>query len=151
MARPGSVVFEDLAVGQALDGRLTVTEAHIVLASGIFGDFAPLYVDAEFAGGVSGGRRPAPPCLLAGIMSGVLGKWFGPALREVLGQSAEFPAPVFAGDTLTTRWEVEECRPGTADGGIVVLSGTGQAAGRSVVVARTSVAVAGRGSTIAAG
>ena len=37
--------YDEVAVGETFGTRLTVTEAHLVLASGLFGDFNPLHVD----------------------------------------------------------------------------------------------------------
>jgi 3-hydroxybutyryl-CoA dehydratase len=123
-ALTGGFCFQDVNVGQALEGRLTVTEAHVVLAAGIFGDFAPLYVDAEFAKTTRFGARIAHGALVAGIMAGVLSKSFGRYALEVLEQSAEFKAPVYLGDTVATRWRVKKLTP-KADlgGGVVVLAG----------------------------
>jgi acyl dehydratase len=122
--RPGSLSFDDVQVGQILDGRMTVTESHMVLASGIFGDFAPLYVDAEFASSTTMGARPAAPALIAGIMDGVLSKWFGRFALGIREQSAQFRCPVFAGETVTTHWEVRERHPDAAlGGGVVALEG----------------------------
>jgi len=141
--RPGSLCFEQVEVGQVLEGRLTVTESHMVLAAGIFGDFAPLYVDAEFASQTRFGACPAPGALLVGIMGGVLSKWFGKYALGVQEQHAEFKAPVLADATVATRWEVEERHPDASLGGGVVILGGECRAARDVlaVVARVSLVV----------
>jgi 3-hydroxybutyryl-CoA dehydratase len=41
--------YDDVAVGERFGTSVTVTEAHLVLGSGMFGDFNPLHVDEEFA------------------------------------------------------------------------------------------------------
>ena len=70
--------FTSIEVGQKFTGRLTVTEAHVVLASGIFADFAPLHVDETFAQQTRYGTRIAHGTLITGIMTGVLSKALGP-------------------------------------------------------------------------
>ena len=40
--------YGEVAVGDRFGTRVTVTEAHLVLAAGLFGDFNPLHVDEEF-------------------------------------------------------------------------------------------------------
>jgi acyl dehydratase len=39
--------YEEVAVGERFGTRVTVTETHLVLGSGMFGDFNPLHVDEE--------------------------------------------------------------------------------------------------------
>ena len=41
--------YDEVKIGERFGTRVTVTEAHIVLGSGMFGDFNPLHVDEEFA------------------------------------------------------------------------------------------------------
>jgi acyl dehydratase len=92
--------------GVLYSGRLTVTEAHLVMASGMFGDYASIYVDQQFAASTAHGNRTAPASLIAGIMAGVLGKALSTSLLGVLEQRAVFSAPVYPGDTLATEWKV---------------------------------------------
>ena len=127
--------FRSLEVGQLLQGRLTVTEAHIVLASGIFADFAPLHVDEEFARHTRYGTRIAHGTLVAGIMTGVLGKALGPNALGLLDNNVQFVAPVMPGDTLSTLWEVTEMtdKP-ELGGGIVRLVGRCATQKKTVVV-----------------
>jgi 3-hydroxybutyryl-CoA dehydratase len=113
-----------LEVGQVMGGRLTVTESHIVLASGIFADYAPLHTDEEFSNGTQYGTRTAHEMLVLGIMGGVVGKALGANALGYVEQSSQFFAPVFAGDTISTSWEVRE-KLVTPDskGGVVKLAG----------------------------
>jgi len=41
--------YDEVAVGERFGTSVTVTETHLVLGSGMFGDFNPLHVDEEFA------------------------------------------------------------------------------------------------------
>jgi 3-hydroxybutyryl-CoA dehydratase len=117
--------FHQLEVGQQLSGRITVTEAHIVLACGIFADFAPLHVDEEYARQTRFGTRIAHGTLITGIMAGVLSKHLGPNAVGYLEQNVRFTAPVLAGDTVSTVWEItEKVDKPRLGGGIVTLRGT---------------------------
>jgi 3-hydroxybutyryl-CoA dehydratase len=133
--------FEQVEVGESFDGRMTVSEAHIVIASGIFGDFAPLHVDEEFAKGTMFGTRIAHGTLITGIMAGVLSSHFNGTAIGYLEQDVRFLAPVLPGNTVTSEWRVldavekrklgggivslaVECR---REDGTVVLEGTAKA------------------------
>ena len=41
--------YDEVNVGESFGTSVTVTETHIVLGSGMFGDFNPLHVDEEFS------------------------------------------------------------------------------------------------------
>ena len=41
--------YDEVSVGETFGTSLTVTETHLVLCSGMFGDFNPLHVDEEFS------------------------------------------------------------------------------------------------------
>jgi 3-hydroxybutyryl-CoA dehydratase len=127
--------FANIEVGQKFEGRLTVTEAHVVLASGIFADFAPLHVDETFARQTRYGTRIAHGTLVIGIMAGVLSKALGPSALGLLDHRAQFLAPVVPGDTISTVWEVrEKIETPRLEGGIVRLVGSSRTQKDTVVV-----------------
>ena len=64
--------FEEVTVGDRFARSTTVTETHIVLAAGLFGDFAPLHVDEEYARESRFGTRIAHGTLTTGIMAAAL-------------------------------------------------------------------------------
>jgi acyl dehydratase len=78
--------YDEVAVGDRFGTSLTVTETHLVLGSGMFGDFNPLHVNAEFSKRSNFGTR-----ILHGPFT-----------------SALIAAPVRPGDTLTSEWTVTE-------------------------------------------
>ena len=41
--------YDEVSVGERFGTSPTVTEAHLVLGSGLFGDFNPLHVNEEFS------------------------------------------------------------------------------------------------------
>jgi 3-hydroxybutyryl-CoA dehydratase len=114
--------FEQVEVGESFSGSMTVTEAHIVLAAGIFGDLAPLHVDEEFARETAFGTRIAHGTLTTGIMAGVLSGYFAGTAIGYLEQNVRFRAAVFPGDTVTSEWTVrDKAEKPKLGGGIVTL------------------------------
>jgi len=99
--------YDDVAIVRKFYRRFTVTETHLVLACGIFGDLAPLHTDEIEAKAVHG-RRIFPGPYTVGLMAGTLADSFaGTAIADV-DLSFRFTYPVFAGDTLLIAWEVVE-------------------------------------------
>ena len=103
--------FEDLSIGlTAVYGR-TVTEADIVLFSGISGDTNPVHLDQEFASGTMFSGRIAHGMLTAAFISTVIGTRLpGPGAIYV-GQTLRFKAPVRVGDTISARATVTALAP----------------------------------------
>jgi len=116
--------FDQLEEGTDFQNTLTVTETHIVLACGLFGDFNPVHMNAVYAGDSQFGRPVAPGPLTVGIMASALGNYFAGSAIANTGIAATFKAPVQAGDTITTTWTILrlEAKP-KMPGGIVHLSG----------------------------
>ena len=112
--------FEDVEVGEAFSHSVTITETHVVLAAGLFGDFAPLHVDAEFASKSRFGQRLAHGTLVVGIAASGLVKHFGEYAAGYLEQNLRFVAPVYIGDTVASRWQVVEKAPKEKLGGGIV-------------------------------
>jgi acyl dehydratase len=138
--------FDSLEIGQKLTGRMTVSEAHVVLAAGIFGDFAPLHVDAQYAKTTRFGERIAHGTLITGIMAGVLSKALGKNALGYLEQNVRFLAPVFFGDTVATEWEViEKISKEKLGGGIVKLKCECASDRGTIVVIGESALIVGNG------
>lgn len=103
--------LEDLAVGMTASFARTVTEADIVLFSGVSGDTNPIHLNEEYAATTMFKGRIAHGMLSAGFISAVLGtKLPGPGAVYV-SQTLRFKAPVRIGDTVTARVEVSELLP----------------------------------------
>jgi 3-hydroxybutyryl-CoA dehydratase len=135
--------FEELRQDTRFQSTVTVTETHIVLACGLFGDFNPIHMNAEYAKETQFERPLAPGTLTIGIMGSALGNYFAGTAIANTGISATFKAPVQAGDTITTTWTIVrlEEKP-RLKGGIAYL--TGQCVnqrGQVVVEAESTVAV----------
>jgi 3-hydroxybutyryl-CoA dehydratase len=112
--------FEEIEPGLVFADSMTVTEAHIVLAGGIFGDLAPLHVNEQFAKDTRFGTRIAHGPLLTGMMAGVLSSYFHGTAIGYLEESVRFVGPVFPGETVTSEWKVLDVAPKPRLGGAIV-------------------------------
>ena len=114
--------YDETKVGETFSSSLTVTETHLVMASGLFGDFNPLHVDADFAG-----RSRFGGCILHGVitsalMSAPFGNLVAGTAIGYLEHDTRFLAPVRAGDTLRIAWTVVALAPKPARGGGIVTA-----------------------------
>jgi 3-hydroxybutyryl-CoA dehydratase len=119
--------FEDVEVGDRIELGATLSEAHLLIAGGAFGDPGPNHLDEEHAAGGRFGTRVVHGPLSMGVMTSVLGQYFGQGIVALRDLSARFLAPVSPGDTLRCRWTVvaREERPHLSGGGLVTLEGAG--------------------------
>ena len=102
---------QDLAIGMSASTSKTITDADIVLFSGISMDTNPAHLDAEYAKKTQFGGRIAHGMLSAGFISPVLGtKLPGPG-AIYLAQTLKFKAPVKIGDTVVARCTIKELTP----------------------------------------
>lgn len=116
---PNAKYFEDFATGEEwLTPRRTITEADLVLFSGLTGDFNPIHTDEEFAKTTQFGGRifhgPAAFAVATGLESR-LGIKEGTAIA-FLGMDWNLKAPVKVGDTLHVYQRVDGLRA-TSKGG----------------------------------
>src|SRR5947209_2882703 len=101
--------FDDVSVGAAWEssGR-TITEADIVNFAGLSGDFSPIHVDHDFCKNTAF-RKP----IAHGLLVMAVGSGLGinrPAMRTLAFLRVlewHFRAPVFIGDTIRVRTQVE--------------------------------------------
>jgi len=99
--------YEELEVGQTFDGgRVTITEAHVVSTSQLYGDFHPFHVDDIYVRSTPFGRRFAHGILTAGLVIAPINRIMGTAAATHLEDHIRYTAPVFIGDTLRTTIEV---------------------------------------------
>jgi acyl dehydratase len=114
--------YDDVAVGQRFGTSLTVTEAHLVLGSGMFGDFNPLHVNEEFARKSTFGTRILHGPFTSALVAAPVGMYFSGTALAYLEHACRFKAPVRPGDTLSSDWTVtEKLDKPKHKGGIAVL------------------------------
>lgn len=105
-----------LAPGDTATFAKTITEADLVLFSGLTGDFDPIHVNEAYAATTPFGRRIAHGALVMGLLSTTASMMSRRSVeRGTTGTSVSlgydrirFLRPVFIGDTLTARYTVEE-------------------------------------------
>ncbi|MCZ7563978.1 MAG: MaoC family dehydratase [Burkholderiales bacterium] len=116
--------YDEVRTGETFSSALTVTETHLVLAAGLFGDFNPLHIDESHARGSRFGGRILHGPFTSALVSAPVGMYFHTTAIAYLEHACRFRAPVKPGDTLTTTWTIlEKHDKPTHHGGIVVLSG----------------------------
>lgn len=116
--------FDQLNTGEEFSTSLTVTETHLVLGSGLFGDFNPLHVDETFARNSRFGTRILHGPFTSALVAAPVGNYFHSTAIAYLEHLCRFKAPVKPGDTLTTTWRVVDLldKP-KHHGGVVVMIG----------------------------
>lgn len=116
--------YDEVAIGERFGTSVTVTETHLVLGSGLFGDFNPLHVDEEFAKKSMFGTRVLHGPFTSALVSASVGNYFAGTALAYLEQACRFKAAVRPGDTLTSEWTVmQKLDKPKHGGGIVVLRG----------------------------
>lgn len=95
--------FEDLAVGMSASFAKTVTEADILLFSGVSGDTNPMHLNQVYAEGTRFRGRISHGLLSAGFISAVIGTRLPGPGSIYVSQTLQFKAPVRPGDTVTAR------------------------------------------------
>ena len=131
---PGKA-FDEIEVGDTFGSALTVTETHLVLAAGLFGDFNPLHVNEVHGRRSRFGSRILHGPFSSALVSAPVGMYFGGTAIAYLEHACRFKAPVRPGDTLTTTWTiVEKLEKPKHRGGIAVLRGVCRNQNDEVVV-----------------
>ena len=111
-----------LKIGETATFAKTITEADVVLFSGLTGDFDPIHVNEQYAKATPFGRRIAHGGLVMGLLSTTASTMSrrsvergSTATSVSLGyDKIRFIRPVFINDTLTARYTIEEIDIATA-------------------------------------
>jgi len=123
MARYGKA-FKELSIGDVFEEGITIAEAHLSSAAGLFNDYNILHMDEPKMENSRFGKRIAHGALTFGLMVGVYSKVFQDTDISTVEASIEFTAPIFIGDTIRMQWRVSELEPKPKiDGGLVTLNG----------------------------
>jgi len=117
--------FDEIEPGEALEYSMTLTETHLVLGAGLYGDINPLHVNARFAAASRFKGRIAHGYQTSSFMAAALGMAFHGTAVAYLEHRCRFTAPARAGDTLTATWRLARKEPKPQHGGgIVYFEGT---------------------------
>ena len=127
--------YDEVKVGERFGASVTVTEAHLATAAGMFGDFNPLHVDETFANKSMFGGRILHGPFSSALVSSPVGMYFSGTAIAYLEHACRFKAPVKPGDTLSTEWTVtQKLDKPKHKGGICVLRGEARNQKNEVVV-----------------
>jgi acyl dehydratase len=114
--------YDEVKVGERFGTSVTVTETHLVLGSGMFGDFNPLHVDEAFAKKSRFGTRILHGPFTAALIASPVGMYFSGTAIAYLEHACRFKAAVRPGDTISSEWTVlEKLDKPRHEGGICVL------------------------------
>lgn len=113
--------IDEIAVGDWAEVGKTISESDVYTFAGVTGDFNPAHVNEEYAKTTFFKRRIAHGMLSAGLISTVLGTHLPGPGAVYIKQELNFTAPVYIGDTITARAEVQEV---IADKNRVILKTT---------------------------
>lgn len=117
--------YDQVAVGDRFESGMTMTETHIVLGAGLFGDLNPLHINETFAAGSHFHGRVAHGYLTSNVLAAQLGMIFHGTALAYVEHHVRFLAPVRAGDTLAVAWVVTaKADKPKWQGGVVTLDGT---------------------------
>jgi acyl dehydratase len=99
-----------LRVGDAAERAKSVTKSDIAAFADATGDRNPIHLDPDVAATKGFQKCIAHGILISGHISAILGTELPGPGAIYLGQTLKFKAPVFEGDTVTTRVEVVSIR-----------------------------------------
>jgi 3-hydroxybutyryl-CoA dehydratase len=100
--------FESLEIGQFAERTTTITSELIAGFASLTDDVNPVHLDDAYAAGTFFGRRVAHGMISASLLAALLGSELPGPGTIYLSQNLEFKNPVYPGDVVTVRVEVEE-------------------------------------------
>ena len=106
--------FEDLVLGMSAAYGKTLTDADVLLFTGVSGDTNPLHQNSEFASCTPFGEPIVHGMLTASLISTLIGTRLPGPGCIYMDQSLKFKVPVRVGDTVVARAEIiglDEKRP----------------------------------------
>lgn len=121
---PG-LYYEEFVPGVVIEHvtRRTVSEADNMLFCALTLNTAPLHIDAEYARNTIYGERLVNSLLILGLVTGITvpDTTQGTTLGNLGFKETSFPNPVYHGDTIHVRTEIEDKRESKSrvDAGIV--------------------------------
>jgi 3-hydroxybutyryl-CoA dehydratase len=103
-----SIKAHELFVGQNASFTKTVTEADVILFSGITGDLNPVHINQPYAEQTMFKSRIVHGGLVSALFSTVLGMQLPGNGTIFVEQNSKFTKPVYFNDTITATVTVEE-------------------------------------------
>jgi 3-oxoacyl-[acyl-carrier protein] reductase len=106
-ARAASDRIDELSVGQSESISRTITAEDVAAFARLSGDYNALHLDDEFAARTEFAQRVVHGFVHASLLSTLIGMRLPGRGALYLGQTIEFSAPVFIGDTVEARATIE--------------------------------------------
>lgn len=103
--------FEDIKIGQTATLSKTFDAKGVSVFAEISGDDNPLHTNEEYAKTTHFGRCIVHGTFYTAILGTVLGTKLPGEGTILVGQNHKFLYPVYVGDTITAKVEVEELKP----------------------------------------
>ena len=100
--------YEELSVGMSAHYGKTLTDADVLMFTGVSGDTNPLHQNHEFASRTTFGEPIVHGMLTASLISTLIGTRLPGPGCIYMDQSLKFTHPVKVGDTVTARVEIVE-------------------------------------------
>ena len=94
---------KQLQIGEKATLTRTITDEMVVAFADLVGDHNPVHLDEAFAATTRFGHRIAHGMLVAGLISTVIASDLPGPGCVYLGQTLQFKAPVYLGDTVTVQ------------------------------------------------
>jgi 3-hydroxybutyryl-CoA dehydratase len=147
--RAEGLYFEELHVGDRMQSPArTVTEADVVMFSGLSGDWHEAHSDAEAAKHTLFGQRVAHGLLGLSIASGLASRLpvMAGTVQSFIGVDWRFKKPIYLGDTIRVVGEIIRKKPAKPLGGgyIVIRAAIHNQSGEVVQQGRWIVLFKGR-------
>ncbi len=101
---------KQIQIGDKATLTRTITDEMVAAYADLIGDHNPVHLDEAFAATTRFGRRIAHGMLVAGLISTVLATDLPGPGAVYLGQTLQFRAPVYLGDTITVHVEAIKVR-----------------------------------------
>jgi acyl dehydratase len=112
--------YNEIKIGDTFGAAVTITDAHLVLAAGLIGDFHPLHVNQQYAEQTRYGGRVLHGVFTGALVGGPVGTFFAGTGIAYLEHNCRFTNPARPGDTLTTIWTIAGKSDKPAHGGGLV-------------------------------
>jgi acyl dehydratase len=121
-----ALYFEDFKVGMEFitPGR-TISEADVVMFSGISGDYNEIHTNEEFAKQTRFGTRLVHGVFGLSIVTGLMGRtgvFEGTALAMLEIKNWKFVKPIYINDTLYTKFTITETRKSQSNPSVGIVN-----------------------------
>ena len=113
-------LFKELKLEDKFSFDLTITETHLVLFTGLTGDFNPVHTNEEYCKETKFKTRCLHGAFTNSFLAAPIGQYFYGTGIALLELNTKFKHPVFPGDTLCACWKIKNLTQKTNGGGEIL-------------------------------